>query len=56
MTVRDISSTQTTTQVQSLGYTGLSGALSGLTYNYTYNALGNIASVAKGSGTATTYT
>ena len=55
-TYRDISSTQTTTQVQSLGYTGLSGALSGLTYNYTYNALGNIASVAKGSGTATTYT
>ena len=55
-TYRDISSTQTTTQVQSLGYTGLSGALSGLTYNYTYNALGNIASVANGSGTATTYT
>ena len=42
--------------MQNLGYTGLSGALSGLTYNYTYNALGNIASVAKGSGTATTYT
>ena len=51
-TYRDISSTQTTTQVEKLRYTGLNGALSGLTYNYTYNPLGNIASVTSGSSTS----
>ena len=51
-TYRDISTTQTTTQVEKLRYTGLNGALSGLTYSYTYNPLGNIASVTSGSSTS----
>ena len=51
-TYRDISGSQTTTQVEKLRYTGLNGALSGLTYNYTYNPLGNIASVTSGSSTS----
>ena len=51
-TYRDISTTQTTTQVEKLRYTGLNGALSGLTYNYTYNPLGNIASVTSGGSTS----
>lgn len=54
-TYRDISGSQTTTQVEKLRYTGLNGALSGLTYNYTYNPLGNIASVTSG-GSTTSYT
>ena len=51
-TYRDISGSQTTTQVEKLRYTGLNGALSGLTYNYTYNPLGNIASVTSGGSTS----
>ena len=51
-TYRGISTSQTTTQVEKLRYTGLNGALSGLTYNYTYNPLGNIASVTSGSSTS----
>ena len=51
-TYRDISGSQTTTQVEKLRYTGLNGALSGLTYSYTYNPLGNIASVTSGSSTS----
>ena len=51
-TYHDISTTQTTTQVEKLRYTGLNGALSGLTYNYTYNPLGNIASVTSGGSTS----
>ncbi len=51
-TYRGISTSQTTTQVEKLRYTGLNGALSGLTYSYTYNPLGNIASVTSGSSTS----
>lgn len=51
-TYRGISTSQTTTQVEKLRYTGLNGALSGLTYNYTYNPLGNIASVTSGGSTS----
>ncbi len=51
-TYRDISTSQTTTQVEKLRYTGLNGALSGLTYSYTYNPLGNIASVTSGGSTS----
>ena len=51
-TYRDISGSQTTTQVEKLRYTGLNGALSGLTYSYTYNPLGNIASVTSGGSTS----
>ena len=54
-TYRDISGSQTTTQVEKLRYTGLNGALSGLTYNYTYNPLGNIASVTS-DGSTSSYT
>ena len=51
-TYRGISTSQTTTQVEKLRYMGLNGALSGLTYNYIYNPLGNIASVTSGGSTS----
>lgn len=54
-TYKDISTTQTTSQVQKIQYSGLRSPLNGLSYSYTYNTLGNIASVAKGNAQADTY-
>ena len=47
-TYRDLSDTQTTTQVQSLWYNGIAG---GLGIHYTYDDLGNIKSYADYNGT-----
>ncbi len=50
-TYRDISSTKTTLQVSQLAYSGLGSSLS---FNYTYDSLGNIATyAATGKGTVT---
>ena len=52
---RDISGTQTTTQLEKLAYTGLTGSLSGLSYQYAYNPLGSIASITPSVGNAESY-
>ena len=44
-TYRDISSTRTTTQIASESYTGLCSGWSNRTASYTYDAMGNIASI-----------
>ena len=54
-TYRDLDSTQTTSQASKVQYYGLSGLLNGLSYNYTYDTLGHIASIAQGNNTADTY-
>lgn len=54
-TYKDISTTQTTSQVQKIQYSGLRSPLNGLSYNYAYNTLGNIASIAEGNAPADTY-
>lgn len=53
---RDVSSTKTTGQVENIGYTGLSGDLSGLSYSYAYDALGNIAAMTPSTGNSESYT
>ncbi len=55
-TYRDISSAQTTSQVRRLQYSGLTGRLSGLSFHYTYNSMGNLASAAQGGDVPDTYT
>ena len=52
-TYRNLSNTQTTTQVTNLTYTGLPV---GLNYSYTYNNLGNIATCTMPDGEVITYT
>ncbi len=52
-TYRDVSATQTTAQVQSIRYDGL---LNNVAWNYTYDALGNIASAAQNNYAEDTYT
>ena len=54
-TYKNISTTQTTSQVQKIQYSGLPSPLNGLSYSYTYNTLGNIASIAEGNTQADTY-
>ena len=44
-TYRDISSTRTTTQIASESYTGLCSGWSNRTASYTYDAMGNIATI-----------
>ena len=44
-TYRDISSTRTTTQIASQSYTGLCSGWSNRTASYTYDAMGNIATI-----------
>ncbi len=52
-TYRDISSTKTTLQVSQLAYSDLSSSLS---FNYTYDSLGNIATYTAPGKSAVTYT
>ncbi len=52
---QDIGAAQTTSQVKKIQYTGLTGLLNGLSYHYTYNSLGNIASAAEGGNLPVTY-
>ncbi len=54
-TYRDLDSTQTTSQASKVQYYGLSGLLNGLSYNYTYDTLGHIASIARDNNAADTY-
>ena len=52
---KDLNSSQTTTQVSGIQYSKLLGALSGLKYEYTYDSLGNIATVTPSVGDAESY-
>ena len=52
-TYRDVSDTQTTTQITSVSYSGLAN---NPTYQYTYDAVGNIATYTAPNGIVTTYT
>ena len=51
-----IKNVQTSMQVGKIQYSGLLGALSGLNYKYTYDDLGNIATVTPSVGDAESYT
>ena len=56
-TYRDVSDTQTTTQIASVTYSGLTDSPSdNLTYSYTYDAVGNIATYTAPDGEVITYT
>lgn len=54
-TYRDINNTQTTGQVKKIQYSGLQGMLNNLSFNYTYDILGNITSVAEEGKAKETY-
>ena len=50
-----VKNVQTSMQVGKIQYSGLLGALSGLNYKYTYDDLGNIATVTPSVGDAERY-
>lgn len=54
-TYRDINSAQTTGQIKKIQYSGLQGPLNNLSYDYTYDVLGNITSIVEGTKAKETY-